>query len=181
MAGRHAGLHATQPDQVSAFFALRRGRRERMCRECKQTASLHGVLRICCCPAGMPQPGGVAALFQSGADSGLKDPQREAALSNSSIPHIVVKAGIIEDVPGGTNKLSVSPFAGSSSSKSSSISREDLASALVASAVHLPSFGGSSGSAAPQLAFEVRAAGPGQPPQDWEQLLEGLAVSPVMQ
>jgi hypothetical protein len=75
----------------------------------------------------------------------------------------------------------VSPFAGSSSSKSSSITREDLASALVASAVHLPSFGGSSGSAAPQLAFEVRAAGPGQPPQDWEQLLEGLAVSPVMQ
>lgn len=135
-----------------------------------------------CLPAGMPQPGGVAALFQNGADAGLKDPQREAAVSSSSIPHIVVKAGIIQDVPGGSSKVSVAPFSGSSSSKSSSISREDLASALVASAVYLPNFGsGSSNGGAPQLTFEVQAAGPGQPPADWGKLLEGLAVSPVMQ
>lgn len=135
----------------------------------------------------MPQPGGVAALFQNGADAGLKDPQREAALSSSSISSIVVKAGIIQDVPGGSSNVSVAPYSGSSSSsKSSSISREDLASALVASAVYLPSWGGgeSSGSSsgeAQQLTFEVQAAGPGQPPADWGQLLEGLAASPVMQ
>lgn len=119
----------------------------------------------------MPQPGGVAALFQNGADAGLKDASREAALSSSSIPHIVVKAGIIQDVPGGSSKVSVAPHAGGSSSSqgNSSISREDLASALVASAVYLPSF-------ATQIAFEVQDAGPGRPPEDWEQLLEGLTA-----
>lgn len=126
----------------------------------------------------MPQPGGVAALFQNGADAGLKDPQREAALDNSNIPHIIVKAGIIQDVPGGSSKVSVSPYSGSSSSQRSSISREDLASALVASAVYLPNFGSGSGGAA-QMAIEVQDAGPGRPPEDWEQLLEGLAISPA--
>lgn len=126
--------------------------------------------------AGMPQPGGVAALFQNGADAGLKDPTREAALSSSSIPHIVVKAGVIQDVPGGSSKVSVAPHTGggsSSSSQRSSISREDLASAVVASAVYLPSFG-TAGAA--QMAFEVQDAGPGRPPEDWEQLLEGLTA-----
>lgn len=137
----------------------------------------------------MPQPGGVAALFQNGADAGLKDPQREAALSNTSIPHIVVKAGVIQDVPGGTSKVSVSPFVNSGSStgggKSSSISREDLASAVVASAVYLPQFGSSSnGSAAAaaaqkQLAIQVQDGGPGRPPEDWEQVLEGLQQATV--
>jgi hypothetical protein len=123
----------------------------------------------------MPQPGGVAALFQNGADAGLKDPAREAALSSSSIPHIVVKAGIIQDVPGGSSKVSVAPHTagGSSGSQRSSISREDLASAVVASAVYLPSFG-TAGAA--QMAFEVQDAGPGRPPEDWEQLLEGLTA-----
>jgi hypothetical protein len=139
---------------------------------------------MCGCPAGMPQPGGVVALFQNGADAGLKDPQREAALSSSNIPHIVVKAGIIEDVPGGASKVTVAPFSGSSSSqRSSSIAREDLASALVASAVYLPGFVGSSssGGSAAQLAFEVQDAGPGQPPEDWATLLESAAKTPVAQ
>jgi hypothetical protein len=128
----------------------------------------------------MPQPGGVAALFQNGADAGLKDPQREAALSSSNISNIVVKAGIIQDVPGGSSKVSVSPFGGSNSSqRSSSISREDLASALVASAVYLPNFGSSGSSSAVQMAFEVQDDGPGRPPENWEQLLEGLAASPA--
>lgn len=121
----------------------------------------------------MPQPGGVAALFQNGADAGLKDASREVALSSSSIPHIVVKAGIIQDVPGGSSKVSVAPHTGGSSQRS--ISREDLASALVASAVYLPSFGASGGAA--QMAFEVQDAGPGRPPADWEQLLEGAAAA----
>jgi hypothetical protein len=139
------------------------------------------------CPAGMPQPGGVAALFQNGADAGLKDPQREAALSSSSIPHVVMKAGIIQDVPGGASKVTVAPFSDSSSSQRSSIAREDLASALVASAVYLPGFGGSSSSSssragnAVQLAFEVQDAGPGQPPADWATLLEAAAKTPVAQ
>lgn len=130
----------------------------------------------CVVHTGMPQPGGVAALFQNGADAGLKDASREAALSSSSIPHIVVKAGIIQDIPGGSSKVSVAPHTGGSSTSSqrSSISREDLASALVASAVYLPSFGVTSGAA--QMAFEVQDAGPGRPPADWEQLLEGLSV-----
>lgn len=128
----------------------------------------------------MPQPGGVAALFQNGADAGLKDPQREAALSGSSIPHIVVKAGVIEDVPGGNNQVKVLPYSSSSSgqrsSSSSNISREDLASALVASAVYLPNLGSGASSSEQQLSFEVKDAGPGRPPQDWQQLLEGLTT-----
>lgn len=139
---------------------------------------------MCDWPAGMPQPGGVAALFQNGADAGLKDPQREAALSSSSIPHVVVKAGIIQDVPGGASKVTVSPFSGSSSSQRSSIAREDLASALVASAVYLPGFGASSSNGAgnaAQLALEVQDAGPGQPPEDWATLLESAAKTPVAQ
>lgn len=129
----------------------------------------------------MPQPGGVAALFQNGADAGLKDSQREAALSSSNIANIVVKAGIIQDVPGGSSKVNVAPFSGSSSSqRSSSISREDLANALVASAVYLPNFGSSSSSSnAVQMVFEVQDGGPGRPPKNWEQLLDGLTVSPA--
>jgi len=132
----------------------------------------------------MPQPGGVAALFQNGADAGLKDPQREAALNSSSIPHVIVKAGVIQDVPGGSSKVAVTPWssAGSgSSSQRSSITREDLAGALVAGAVYLPQLGSSSGGgSAAQLTFAVQDAGPGQP-GDWQTLLEGLTASPVMQ
>jgi hypothetical protein len=128
----------------------------------------------------MPQPGGVAALFQNGADAGLKDPQREAALSSSNIPNIVVKAGVIQDIPGGSSRVNVSPFSGNSSSqRSSSISREDLASALVASAVYLPNFGSSGSSSTVDMAFEVQDGGPGRPPENWEQLLEGLTASPA--
>lgn len=131
----------------------------------------------------MPQPGGVAALFQNGADAGLKDPQREAALNSSSIPHVIVKAGVIQDVPGGSSKVAVAPWspAGSgSSNQRSSISREDLAGALVAGAVYLPQLDSSSGGSAAQLTFAVQDAGPGQP-GDWQTLLEGLTARPVMQ
>jgi hypothetical protein len=123
----------------------------------------------------MPQPGGLAGLFLSSADAALKDPQRETAVTSSSIPHVVVKAGVIQDVPGGSSRLAVQPASLSSSSgsssKQSSISREDLASAIVAGAVYLPDLGGSS------IAYEVADAGPGQPPESWEQLLEGVAAA----
>lgn len=140
---------------------------------------------------GMPQPGGMAALFQNGADALLKEPQREAVLSSSGIPRIVVKAGIIQDVPGGSSRVRVVPHMSSSSSSStgtsqrSSISREDLASALVASAVYLPGFGSSSSSAGAgagvsQLEIQVSEDGPGQTPEDWQALLEGLLVAPAV-
>jgi hypothetical protein len=56
----------------------------------------------------------------------------------------------------------------SSRQRSSSISREDLA-----SAVHLPDFGSSGSSSAAQIASEVQDGGPGRPPENREQLLEG--------
>jgi hypothetical protein len=128
----------------------------------------------------------VAALFQDAADACLKDASREAAVSGSSIPHVIVKAGIVEDVPGGARSLAVTPSAtaavgssSSSSSSKSSVSREDLASALVAAATCLPSFGSAAGSSSStqQLVFEVRNDGPGAPPADWEQLLTSVAAA----
>jgi hypothetical protein len=124
----------------------------------------------------MPQPGGLAGLFLSAADAALKEPQREAAVASSGIPHVVVKAGVIQDVPGGSSSIAVKPASiissGSSSSKQSSISREDLASAIVAGAVYLPDLGSSS-----SVAYEVADAGPGQPPESWERLLEGVVAA----
>lgn len=124
----------------------------------------------------MPQPGGLAGLFQDKADSLLKDAQREAAVAACSTPHVVVKAGVIQDVPGGASSISVAPagLASSSggSSRGSSISREDLASALVAAAVQLPGLAQQQGGGG--LVFQVQSDGPGQPPASWEQLLEGL-------
>jgi hypothetical protein len=123
----------------------------------------------------MPQPGGLAGLFVSGADAALKEPQREAAVSISGIPHVIVKAGVIQDVPGGSSSIAVKPASSSgssSSSKQSSISREDLASAIVAGAVYLPDLGSSS-----SVAYEVADAGPGQPPESWERLLEGVVAA----
>eukprot|EP00879_Flechtneria_rotunda_P020623 GHRR01021702.1.p1 GENE.GHRR01021702.1~~GHRR01021702.1.p1 ORF type:complete len:314 (+),score=130.01 GHRR01021702.1:841-1782(+) len=133
--------------------------------------------------AGMPQHGGLAALLHNAADAALKEPQREAAVASSSIPHVIIKTGIIQDVPGGNSSISISPSSlASSSSRGTSgqcsIPREDLASAVVASVVHLPGLqrqqSGSSG-----LVFEVQATGPGQPPADWEQMLEGLLATPT--
>lgn len=157
-----------------------------------QLTTVHPALCLCIrgCHAdftGMPQPGGLAALFQDAADACLKDAQREAAVSSSSIPAVVVKAGNIQDVPGGSSKLAVLPGSlatngsngGSTINQTSSISREDVASALVASAVYLQGLGSSSGSR--QLVLEVKDGGPGSPPDSWEQLLEGVAVSAVAQ
>eukprot|EP00878_Enallax_costatus_P012929 GHUV01013502.1.p1 GENE.GHUV01013502.1~~GHUV01013502.1.p1 ORF type:complete len:266 (+),score=88.18 GHUV01013502.1:1977-2774(+) len=126
--------------------------------------------------AGMPQPGGFAALFQNPADAALKEAPREAAVRSSSIPHVVVKAGCIQDVPGGSSSINIAPLNSSSGrSQQCSISREDLASAIVASAVHeLPALQRKQGSSAAGLVFEVRDAGPGQPPDNWEQLLNGI-------
>jgi hypothetical protein len=120
----------------------------------------------------MPQPGGLAGLFLSAADAALKDPQREAAVASSGIPNVIVKTGVIQDVPGGSSSIAVKPASGSSSSKQSSISREDLASAIVAGAVYLPDLGSSS-----SVAYEVAVAGPGQPPESWERLLEGVVAA----
>lgn len=139
------------------------------------------MLLYCCadvCAAGMPQPGGLAGLFQNAADTALKDPQREAAVTSSGIPHVIVRAGVIQDVPGGSSSIAVKPASLSSSgsgggNKQSSISREDLASAVVAGAVHLPDLGSRSSS----VAYEVADAGPGQPPQSWGQLLEGVVAA----
>jgi hypothetical protein len=133
----------------------------------------------------MPQRGGLAALFQGGADACLRDVAREAAVAASAIPHVIVKAGLIDDVPGGASKLAITPSRASGSSSGGgsggggSVSREDLATALVAGAVHLPEFGSSSSSSGDpaQLVFAVQAAGPGAPPDSWEQLLEGVAAA----
>lgn len=130
-------------------------------------------------PAGMPQPGGLAALFQSPADAALKDSPREAAVLSSSIPHVVVKTGTIEDVPGGTSSIAVQPSVAAtgagSSGRKCSISREDLASAIVASATNsLPALQKKQESSTAGLVFEVQGAGPGQPPENWEQLFDGL-------
>lgn len=130
----------------------------------------------------MPQPGGFAAFFQDAADAALKEAPREAAVLSSSIPHIVVKAGTIQDVPGGSSSITVKPSAAASSSgggnRQCKISREDLASAIVASAVYeLPALQQKQGSGSAGLVFEVQEAGPGQPPSNWEQLLNGLSAA----
>uniref|UniRef100_A0A383V5A3 NAD(P)-binding domain-containing protein n=1 Tax=Tetradesmus obliquus TaxID=3088 RepID=A0A383V5A3_TETOB len=144
-----------------------------------QAAAKAGVERlVLLSTAGMPQPGGLAGLFLSSADAALKDPQREAAVTGSGIPSVVVKAGVIQDTPGGSSRIQVQPASlssSSSSSKQSNITREDLASAIVAGAVYLPGLGGSSSSSS--VAYEVADAGPGQPPESWQQLLEGLAAA----
>jgi hypothetical protein len=121
----------------------------------------------------MPQPGGLAGLFLSSAEAALKEPQREAAVASSGIPHVIVKAGVIQDVPGGSSSIAVKPATpnSSSSSKQSSISREDLASAIVAGTVYLSDLPSSS------VAYEVADAGPGQPPESWEQLLQGVMTA----
>jgi hypothetical protein len=127
----------------------------------------------------MPQPGGLAGLFMSAADAAVKEPQREAAVASSGIPHVIVKVGVIQDVPGGSSSIAVQPTticsgssSSSSSSKQSSISREDLASAIVAGAMFLPDLGSSS-----SVAYEVADAGPGQPPESWERVLEGVVAA----
>lgn len=127
----------------------------------------------------MPQPGGFAALFQNPADATLKESSREATVLSSSIPHVVVKAGNIQDSPGGTNSISITPSTSSSTNdQQCSISREDLASAIVASAVHeLPALEAQQGDSAAGLVFEVREAGPGRPPDNWEQLLNSVPTA----
>lgn len=138
-------------------------------------------LCACAVAAGMPQPGGLAGLFQDAGDSALREPQREAAVLSTGLPHVIVKTGIIKDVPGGSSSIEVAPWPESGSNKSNSgqcsISREDLASAVVASAVCLPGLGRSSSSNS--IVFEVQDNGPGQPPESWEQLLESLAAARV--
>lgn len=132
----------------------------------------------------MPQPGGFAALFQDAADAALKEAPREAAVLGSNIPHVVVKAGTIQDMPGGSSSITVRSSTAASSSgqrQQSRISREDLASAIVASAVsELPALQQQrqqqQGSSSAGLVFEVQEAGPGQPPSSWEKLLNGLSA-----
>jgi hypothetical protein len=69
----------------------------------------------------MPQPGGLAGLFQDAADAALKEPQREAAVVRSGMPHVIVKAGIIQDVPGGSSSIGIAPaLAGAAANSSSS-------------------------------------------------------------
>ncbi|KAF8070859.1 hypothetical protein HT031_000940 [Scenedesmus sp. PABB004] len=130
--------------------------------------------------AGMPQPGGLAALFQDAADAGLKDPAREAACLRSAIPHVVVKAGPIRDVPGGASSIAVAPAppagaggapGGAAGGGGGGITREDLASAVVAAATALPGLDGRRGAG---LVFSVSEAGPGAPPASYDALLEGL-------
>lgn len=117
--------------------------------------------------AGMPQPGGLAALFGGGGgrgDAELRDAAREAQLAASGLPHIVVKAGPIRDEPGGGSALAFSSGGGSSGGSGSSgggVAREDVARVLAALAcdVELPR-----GAAATVV---VAADGPGAPPEDW--------------
>jgi hypothetical protein len=130
-------------------------------------------------PAGVPQPGGLAALFGGGGGAGdgeLRDAAREQQLAASGLPHVVVKAGAIRDVPGGASALSLSGGGGgggggAGGGKGGSVSREDLAGVLARLAldVQLPEAGSST--------VVVTASGPGQPPEDWVAALQPL-VSP---
>lgn len=130
---------------------------------------------------GMPTPGGFAALFGNGADAVLRDPQREAAVRASGIPHIIIKTGSIQDKPGGNTALKfrrvssnqASDSAGTAAS-SDGISREDLA-CVIANAINAPAAATTTG-----LTFELVPAGPGQRPQDWQQVFESLSTAAVV-
>lgn len=150
-------------------------------------------------PTGMPRPGGLASLFEGGADGVLREPAREEAVLRCGLPYVVVKAGSIKDVPGGANAVRLltparpatsdggaggAAAGGGAAASECTVSREDLASAVVAAAAYLPSLdsprsasstGGSSGAVpVAGVAFEVADAGPGAPPESWEALVNAL-------
>jgi len=104
-----------------------------------------------------------------GSDSALRDASREAAAAAAGIPHTIVRAAAVVDRPGGDCQLSFSAGSPAGKSggggKSGEISREDLA-RVVVGALECPPADG--------LTFTVTAAGPGGPPEDWEEALRPL-------
>lgn len=130
----------------------------------------------------MPQPAGLAAFFGGGGsgDADLRDAAREQQIAASGLPHVILKAGPIRDVPGGSSALSLSAGGppGSSGSGSSrgggdeGISREDLAVVVARLALDVQVPEGREAST-----LVVESAGPGEPPEDWQAVLQPLLSS----
>jgi len=122
------------------------------------------------CNPGMPQLGALAALFGGGGDDpSLREEVREQQLAASGLPHVIVKAGPIQNVPGGSTQLTFKSSGGGKGG-GQGLSREDLARVLAGLVldVSLP--------AAAAATVVVESAGPGAPPADLQAALRPLLV-----
>ncbi|GBF97835.1 DNA excision repair protein [Raphidocelis subcapitata] len=124
--------------------------------------------------AGMPQPGGLAALFGGGAgDAALREPAREQAVAASGLPYIIVKAGPFSEAPGGASALAFSAAAagGGGGGGGGGVSREDVACVVARLVLDVPLPAGAAATVV------VSSAGPGAPPADWTAALQPLVAA----
>lgn len=108
--------------------------------------------------------GGLAALFASAEQKELADAAREQQLRASGLPHTIVQVGALAGVPGGESRLALT--AGGAPPQGE-VSREDAAKALAEAAERDPAAG--------SLVLQLASAGAGEPPEDWQAVLQQLA------
>ncbi|PSC69478.1 DNA excision repair ERCC-2 [Micractinium conductrix] len=113
-----------------------------------------------------PAGGGLGSLFAGAEQQALGDASREAALRASGLPHTIVQVGTLAGVPGGGSSLALT----AGGAPQGNVAREDAAVALAEAAER--------DAAAGSLTLQLRAAGQGDPPEDWQAAFADLlAVS----
>lgn len=115
--------------------------------------------------AGSEALGGLAALFASAEQKELADAGREQQLRASGLAHTILQVGALAGVPGGESQLALT--AGGVPPKGE-VSREDAAKALAEAAERDPASG--------SLVMQLASAGAGEPPEDWQAVLQQLAA-----
>lgn len=109
--------------------------------------------------------GGLAALFASAEQQALADASREQQLRSSGLAHTIVQVGRLTGVPGGESQLALT--AGRAPPQGE-VSREDAARALAEAAECI--------AAAGPLVLQLSSVGAGEPPADWQAVLQQLAA-----